>query len=354
MISGLLAEKAATPDVYVIDGIWPGTLEAHLLDLRPFLNEYDRRHIKALLDNDTIDSRIVSLPFYMNVGLLYYRPDLLSAYGYKAPPASWTELAEMALRIQQGERNRGKKTFWGYIWQGGAYEGLTCNALEWQASFGGGHIIEGDGTISVSNRGTAEAFETAASWIGRISPPSVLSYTESDTFNVFRTGNAAFMRYWSSGFLSLQRSMSSGTVAVALLPAGPAGRAQTVGGFQIAVSRYSAHTREAAEFASYLTGPEVQLRRAVRRGYLPTFPHLYDNPAVLQALPQIAVLHGMSQQMSVVRPSSVTRGKYAEISKAYYETVHNVLSRKVETKTALADLDQRLAALTAAAPGRRP
>ena len=153
----------------------------------------------------------------------------------------------MALRIQEGERRGGKRAFWGYIWQGGEYEGLTCNALEWQSSFGGGNIVERDGSISVNNSKVLQALRTAAGWVGSISPPSVLAYTEADTSNVFRSGNAAFMRHWSSAFQSIRDAMNPHTVGVALMPAGPAGRAHTIGGFQLAVSRYSSHPREAAE-----------------------------------------------------------------------------------------------------------
>ena len=74
----------------------------------------------------------------MNIGMLYYRRDLVDKYGYRRPPTTWSELEAMAARIQKGERAAGKTKFWGYVWQGAAYEGLTCNALEWQTSSGAG------------------------------------------------------------------------------------------------------------------------------------------------------------------------------------------------------------------------
>ena len=149
----LLSRRSNPPDIFVLDVVWPGTLAADLLDLHPYDDGVTRAHLPALLANDTADGRLVAVPLYVNVGVLYYRTDLLKKYGYDKPPPTWDELESMAARIQQGERKSGNSDFWGYVWQGASYEGLTCDALEWQAAFGGGKIIESDHTISVNNSG---------------------------------------------------------------------------------------------------------------------------------------------------------------------------------------------------------
>lgn len=347
----LLEAHSATPDVYVIDVVWPGALGKHLLDLRPWIDVNARSHMPALLRNDVVNGHLVSLPFYLNVGMLYCRRDLLKKYGYHRAPGNWGELEAMALRIQRGERAAGNRDFWGYVWQGAAYEGLTCNALEWQAGFGGGHIIEPDGTVSVNNPDTIRALRQAARWVGTISPPTVLSYTEADSLNAFLSGNAAFLRYWSSGFPPARLRDS---VQVALVPAGPRGRAQVMGGFQLAVSRYSAHPREAARLIEFLTSSEAQMRRALTRGYLPTIPRLYDQPELSNALPQVAELRHAGLESLVARPSTVSGAKYPQVSKAYYEMVHDILSRKVEAKEGIARLEERLIDLTGFRAGAPP
>ncbi len=337
-----LKQHFGSPEVYVIDVIWPGALAHYLLDLTSYVKKEIRDQLPELLKNDSVGGRLVSFPFYLNVGMLYYRTDLLKKHGFHGPPGTWQDLERMAAKIQRAERAAGHPEFWGYVWQGSAYEGLTCNALEWQVSAGGGRVIEPDGTVSVDNPRSAAALRMAAGWVGSISPPTVLSYTESDSLNVFRSGNAAFLRYWSSGYspASSADSPIQGRFGVTLLPAGRSGRAQTMGGFQLGVSRYSLHSREAAELVEYLSGSEVQKRRAVNHGYLPALPGLYNDPQVLAAVPQAKALREAGLESWVARPSAAAGSRYADVSRIYYEGVHSILSHEQQPEKTLQSMER--------------
>ena len=105
-------------------------------------------------------------------------------------------MTETAQFIQDKERAAGNDKMWGFVWQGNAYEGLTCDALEWVASHGGGMIVEKDGTISINNPNAAAALDMAAKWVGTISPEGVIGYKEEDARGIWDQGNAVFMRNW--------------------------------------------------------------------------------------------------------------------------------------------------------------
>jgi trehalose/maltose transport system substrate-binding protein len=126
----LLGTGASGPDVYGIDVIWPGMLSEYFVDLKPYFANDVSLQFPAIASGYIVDNKLVAVAYRADIGLLYYRTDLLRQYGYHDPPKTWDELQSMAARIQAGERAKGKKQFWGFVWQGAADEGLTCNALE--------------------------------------------------------------------------------------------------------------------------------------------------------------------------------------------------------------------------------
>ena len=164
--------------------------------------------------------------------------------------------------VMDKEREAGNKDMWGFVFQGNAYEGLTCDALEWVKSNGGGQIIEPDGTISINNPKAAEAVEMAKTWVGAISPPGVLAYQEEESRGVWQTGNSVFMRNWPYAY-SLgngEDSAVKGKFDVTTLPMGTAEGARsaaTLGGWNLAVSKYSKNPEVAIELAKFIASPEV-------------------------------------------------------------------------------------------------
>ena len=341
----LLQNPSEAPDVFAIDVIWPEMMADYALNLNPYLAD-TAADFPALVANDTVDGKLVAMPYHVDAGFLFYRTDLLREYGYKRPPATWEELEKMAARIQKGERSKGKKDFWGYVWQGAASEALTCNALEWQASDGGGRIIEDDKTISVNNPQTIRAWERAAGWVGTISPPSVTAYREWDALNIWRSGNAAFMRNWPTSYVISENSAVRGTFAATLLPGGRAGRTGTLGGASLSVFRNTRHPEQAATLVRFLCRRDVELARLMATSQPPVMAELYDSPDAVKARPHIVGLKELFTKSGVVRPSTVAGAKYPQVSETYFQAVHSVLTKQKKANQAAADLEKELVHIT--------
>ncbi len=338
-------------DVYQIDVIWPGDLEVHFVDLFEYgAADVVGEHFPAIVENNTVDGRLIAIPWFTDAGLLYFRTDLLEKYGFDGPPATWSELTEMAQTIQDGERAEGNSDFWGFVWQGNAYEGLTCDALEWIASNDGGSIIEPDGTISVNNANAIEVIDLAASWVGTISPPGVTGFDEEAARNMWQAGNAAFMRNWPYAYSLGEQAGSAvaGVFDVSPLPAGDAAGgtpAATLGGWQLGVSRYSNNPELAADVALFLASYDEQKIRAVEGSLNPTIMALYEDEDVLAAVPFFGSLYDVFIN-AVARPSTATAPDYAQVSSAFYSAIHSVLTGQEDAATALALLEFDLIELT--------
>ena len=323
-----LAAGTTDVDVYQTDVVWAPQLADYFVDLTEPAKDLVGQHFPSVIESQTAGGKLVALPIFTDAPALFYRSDLLEKYG-KEVPKTWAELKETAQVIQDGERAAGQADIWGYVWQGSAYEGLTCNALEWIKSYGGGQIIDPDGTITVNNPQAVAALDEAKSWIGTISPPGVLSHKEEDARGVWQTGNAVFMRNWpyAYGLSAGDDSAVKGKFEVAPLPAGTAegGSAATLGGWNVAVSKFSTKQEAATDLVLYLASAEAQKMRALMDSHLPTVVALYDDPEIAAAVPLIPRWKDIFAN-AVPRPSGPTKGKYNEVSAKFWSAVHDTLS----------------------------
>ncbi|MBX8466646.1 MULTISPECIES: ABC transporter substrate-binding protein [unclassified Deinococcus] len=339
-----LAAKSSDIDVYQLDVVWPGLLAQHFVDLKGKVPATEvNAHFKGIIDANTVNGKLVAMPWFTDAGLMYYRTDLLQKYGFKSPPKTWTELALMAKKIQDGEQKT-NKAFTGFVWQGKNYEGLTCDALEWVVSFGGGTIVDAKGNITINNAQAAKALDTAASWIKSISPAGVTTYAEEEARGIFQAGNAAFMRNWPYAWALGQGDDSKvkGKIGVAPLPSGGSRNAATLGGWQLGVSSYSKNQAAAIDLVRYLAGPAEQKIRAIEGTYNPTIATLYKDKDILKANPFFGSLYNVFTS-AVARPSGPTKSKYNQVSQAFSTAVSDVLNGKMKGQAAVAKLSTDLA-----------
>jgi trehalose/maltose transport system substrate-binding protein len=354
-----LLKSGSGPDLLNIDLIWTPVLEPDLIDLRPYLASEIALLDPQLLRSYTLNGKLVAVPFNVPIGGLEYRADLLHAYGYAHPPRTWDELESMAERIQSGERAKGRKDFWGWVWQGNAAESLTCNALEWQVAAGGGQIIERDRTISVNNPAAIRAWQRARHWIGWISPPSVVSYRENDTMLLFDSGRAAFARRWiltpmsrkgetrQVGWRSLNAVMKSG---LSRMPGENGISAGTLGGTGTGISAHSTHRQQAVTLLRF------QLRSLIEEGETGSGPggpiqlELFTEPSLSDSrVPPESSRQPVS--LIIARPSIETGIAYKAVSQAYSDAVHSVLTGEQSAHEAAAKLEKQLIAITGFRPG---
>lgn len=337
----LFEAQSPEGDVFQIDVIWPGDLATHFIDLNEYGGaEASAEHFPAIIENNTVDGKLIGIPWFTDAGLLYYRSDLLDKYSLD-PPTTWDELEAAAQTIQDGEQADGNQDFVGFVWQGNAYEGLTCDALEWIKSNDGGTIVSPEGVITINNPDAIEIVDRAAGWVGTISPEGVTGWGEEDARGVWQAGNAAFMRNWPYAYSLGQAddSVIKDKFDVSPLPAGKSGSgAATLGGWQLAVSKYSEHPAEAAELAFFLASFEEQKIRAIEGSFNPTIEAIYSDPDVLAAAPFFGSLFDVFTS-AVARPSTVTSPQYSDASSLFFGAVHSVLTGDNDAASAFEELE---------------
>ncbi|HLZ30906.1 MAG TPA: ABC transporter substrate-binding protein [Chloroflexota bacterium] len=337
--------QSADIDAMSIDVVWPGILAQHLVDLNQAASDDAKLHYPGIIANNTVGGKLVAMPYFSDFGMLYYRTDLLQKNGFAKPPVTWDELAMQAAKIVDGEK-AANPTFAGFVFQGKAYEGLTCDALEWIASSGGGTIVDSSGKVTVNNPQAVAILNIVKGWIGNIVPRGVTAYSEEEARNAFGGGNAAFMRNWPYAYAPSQAADSpvKGKFDIAPLPANAGGKPSgTIGGWGQAVSKYSKAQDAAVLYVRYVTSAPVQTWRAIAGGFVPTIQSVAENADVNVAQPYLKAVANVER---VGRPAGLYGENYNQASTAFFQGVSQILGGQ-DAAQVLPGVQQKLTQLLA-------
>jgi multiple sugar transport system substrate-binding protein len=280
-------------DVMMLDVIWvPEFARAGwILDLTARVPAAERdAHFASAIEPAVQDGRLWALPWFMNVGLLYYRKDLLAKYGL-APPETYEELVRQVRVVQAGERD---SRLDGYLWQGKQYEGGMVNVLEalWA---NGTRLLDERGRPFPEPERAREALAFMRSLIERgVSPAWVTAADEELTRRPFGDGRAIFLRGWpyALDLFELPDSRVRGRVGVAPMPRLPHGRvgAASTGGAHLAVSARTRHSALAVELVRFLTGDAAQRAMTEGAALRPSRPALYRDAGLIARDPTLPAL----------------------------------------------------------------
>jgi multiple sugar transport system substrate-binding protein len=331
-----LNAASATPDVLQLDVIWTAELAAAGW-LAPLADPGDRFFAQATRAN-RVGGLTYAVPLFVDVGVLYYRTDLVPH-----APRTWDELVAMAKDgMAKGVRH-------GLVLQGARYEGLVTGFLELAAGQGGG-IVDEQGAVVVDGAPAVRALEALRDAVrgSRITPDAVLGWQEEQARMAFQRGEAVFMRNWPYAYplmMDAGESAVAGRFAVAPVPGRePGGGAAALGGAQLALNARSQHADAARALIDFLTASEQQLERARIAGQYPALPGLYTSGALDGVLPIPAADALRVLERAVPRPVTPV---YAELSAALQVELHRALSEQAAPRDALAAAARRMRAILA-------
>ncbi|HJV15812.1 MAG TPA: extracellular solute-binding protein [Bacillales bacterium] len=326
-----LSSGSSDYDVLSMDVVWAGEFAG-----AGYLEPIDVRMNDASLNKTDFNSgsmasgnykgKQYTLPFFPDLGLLYYRKDIVSsddAQKLDSGSYSYDDLYAMAQKYT-GKNN----TKYGFVYQSKQYEGLTVNVTEFSKSYE--NVKSG---LETMYKFTKASF----------SPKDLLVFTEGETHTNFEQGNAVFARNWPYQFGRIKGKEDGVTVTVDQVGIAPLPNGGSVGGWLLGVNKNSKHVDGAWEFIKFAAGEEGQKIMSTEGGYLPGFNALLDNNEVKSSNEMLSY-PGFQKALTttIARPVSP---EYSKVSDTIQIESHKYLSSG-------AGIDEAVKAIENAAKGQ--
>jgi multiple sugar transport system substrate-binding protein len=337
-----LNAHVSEPDVLQLDVVWtPEFAAAGWIAAIDDVHASVAAFFPASVNAHRWNGVLYALPWFVDVGMLYWRTDLVAAAPRDLDElmrAAGDALSKARARVEAGAGGSGgDELAFGYIWQGARYEGLVVNFLEHLGAFGGA-ILDEHGRVSVDEPAAVAALTFMRDAIHRdhAVPDAVLTWQEEQARFAFQNGQAVFMRNWPYAYALLAsdpKSAVAGRFAVAPVPAGPTGmRAAALGGSALAINAHTDQPDDAYALIDFLLQPEQMMERARVVGQFPPRRALYEDPALSEAL---GIPAGDARRIiEAATPRPVTP-VYSELSAILQVALHGALTGQEEPRPAL-------------------
>jgi multiple sugar transport system substrate-binding protein len=300
LLSTAMASSSTDYDVIGIDVVWTAQFASNgwiiPLDtaVTPAVTASEMNDFVAgMVDACTYNGHYYAYPYFMNLGILWYRKDLMDLNGFTpADFETWEGLNDTANYILNNVSGTlTNPNLVGYVSQFDNYEGGVVNFFEIAASNGATNLISGTNVNIYPNAKAQAAMEffqklfppqyTGVQGTPYIIPRSGLVMDEGSSIGVWTLNNSIFMRQWTFAY---QSSLDAGIdFGIAPLPhfQGASGyKTSCVGGAILAIPTFISSTKRAAaiNLTRYLGMETAQEAELTTVSNFPALKSVYDNP----------------------------------------------------------------------------
>jgi multiple sugar transport system substrate-binding protein len=304
-------------DIVNMDVIWTPKFAAGGW-LRDLSDRITKEELDAFSPKDVeagrIEGKLYRIPMRSDVGVLYYRKDLLEQAGFK-PPETFANLRE----ISQALKKQGK-TKWGYLWQGRQYEGAAAMFVEVLKGYGGFWVNPKTREVGLDEPEALKAIAFLKQTTQKdISPPGVTTYIEEDTRRIFQSGQAAFLRSWPYVWplANAKDSPIKDKIGIkSMVGIDPESGAGCLGGWGLGIAKSSKHPEEAWKAIKYFTSEEAQRRFILNAGFVPSRRALFKDREILAKYPHYRELLEIVDK-AVLRPPIAQYAQASDILQRY-------------------------------------
>ena len=337
LLARSLRSASDRPDLFAVDVIWVQRFARWCEPLDRHVAPQEREGIvPAALRSCYRDTTLVALPLYVDIGLMYYRGDLIGRLP-DAPQVearlqasiTWEEFLKLRRRL-----NYETKPF--YLFQAEAYEGLICNYLE--LAVGQDPRFLASNRIDLSAPAAGSALRMMVDMVHRqgVSPPEVTTFDEDRSYAYALAHDGAFVRGWPNFIENFRKTSADTTVLVhmkkAPLPHFDGNEPTSVfGGWNLMLSRFSRHKKEALELLHYFQSREAQQMLYEIDGFLPVAAEIYRDSAYVARHPDLA-FYATLLARGFHRPAQVD---YTRVSDILAHYLHSAIAGELAVEESL-------------------
>ena len=332
LLARTLRSKSSRIDVFSVDIIWVPRFARWGFPLDDYFPQAERNSIlNDALKSCFHDGQLMAMPFYTDIGMMYYRQDIIGTLPDRAEierkiseSITWEDFIKLSQRF-----SRAPNPF--YLFPADNYEGFICSFVEGIASQN--QTLLAGNSIQID---TPEARKTLQMLVDLIhkyqaTPAIVSKYDEFQCYLHALKEDGLFLRGWP-GFLRHYRNEMVDTskfkfLKMAPLPHFRNGRpAYVFGGWNLMVPRHSTKKDEAIEFIKFTQRPESQKMMFQEGGYLPIIYSLYSDSSFLRQEPDLK-FYSRLLEFGIHRPYLVDYTKISDIITNYLNmAIKNELS----------------------------